>query len=70
MAMKTTSGIIPGGGGPLRGSVTAQMTIKRRNVPRNCRENKVQMRTHKIECTVFVGFTSSKKQFAEDMYGA
>jgi hypothetical protein len=38
MRRKITSGSKPGGGGPLRGSVTAQTTIKRRNVPRNYKE--------------------------------
>jgi hypothetical protein len=70
MAKKTTSGINPEGGGPLRGSVTAQITIKRRNVARNCKENIGRMRIQAIEGTIFVEFTSSKKQFAEDIYGA
>lgn len=69
MTKKIASGISPAGGGPFRGSVTAQMTIIRRNVARNCRDNK-GMRTQTIEGAVFIGFTSSKKQLAEFMYGA
>jgi hypothetical protein len=48
MAKKIASGTSPEGGGPLRESVTAQTTIRRRNVPRNCRENRGQMRTQTI----------------------
>ncbi len=69
MRKKITSGAIPEGGGPLRGSVTAQTTIKRRNVPRNYRENTGRVSTY-ADIKGVVELTSSKKQFAAGMYGA
>jgi hypothetical protein len=67
MRRKITSGSKPGGGGALRGSVTAQTTIKRRNVPRNYKEEYGTSKLLNNSRSLDPGVTSSKKQFAAGM---